>query len=37
MNRIIYEVRDDTAYIHVVCDARRDLQSLLMKRIVSPS
>lgn len=37
MNRIIYEVRGDTAYIHMVCDTRRDLQSLLMKRIVSPS
>jgi len=34
MNRIIYEVRDDTAYIHLVCDTRRDLKSLLMKRIV---
>lgn len=37
MNRIIYEVRADTAFIHIVCDTRRDLQSLLMKRIVSPS
>ena len=36
MNRIIYEVREDTAYIHIVCDTRRDLQGLLMKRIVSP-
>ncbi|CAN5606214.1 type II toxin-antitoxin system RelE/ParE family toxin [soil metagenome] len=35
MNRVIYEVRGDTAYIHIICDARRDLQSLLMKRIVS--
>jgi len=37
MNRIIYEVRGDMAYIHMVCDTRRDLQSLLMKRIVSSS
>ena len=37
MNRIIYEVREDTAYIHIVCDTRRNLQSLLIKRIVSPS
>lgn len=36
MNRIIYELRDDTAYIHIVCDSRRDLQGLLMKRIVNP-
>ena len=37
MNRIIYEMRDETVYIHIVCDTRRDLQGLLMKRIVSPS
>ena len=36
MNRIIYELRDDTAYIHIVCDSRRDLQGLLMRRIVNP-
>lgn len=35
MNRIIYEARADTVYIHIVCDTRRDLQGLLMKRIVS--
>ena len=34
MNRIIYEVRGNTAYIHLVCDTRRDLKGLLMKRIV---
>ncbi|RQO64469.1 plasmid stabilization protein [Variovorax sp. KBW07] len=34
MNRIIYEVRVDAAYIHLVCDARRDLKSLLMRRLV---
>ncbi|MDP9878889.1 plasmid stabilization system protein ParE [Variovorax boronicumulans] len=34
MNRIIYEVRLDTAYIHVVCDTRRDLKGLLMRRLV---
>lgn len=34
MNRIVYEVRGDTAYIHLVCDTRRDLKALLMKRIV---
>lgn len=36
MNRIIYEVRDGTAFIHIVCDTRRDLHGLLMKRIVHP-
>lgn len=35
MNRIIYEVRADTAYIQVVCDTRRDLKGLLMRRMVS--
>jgi toxin ParE1/3/4 len=34
MNRIIYEVRDGVAYIHVICDTRKDLRSLLMKRIL---
>ncbi|AZC28399.1 type II toxin-antitoxin system RelE/ParE family toxin [Pseudomonas chlororaphis] len=34
MNRIIYEVRDATVYIHVIADTRRDLQSLLMKRLL---
>jgi len=34
MNRIIYEVRADTAYIHIVCDTRRDLKGLLMRRMV---
>jgi len=37
MNRLIYELSDDTIYIHIVCDARRDLQGLLMKRIVDPA
>jgi len=37
MNRIIYEQRGDALYIHIVCDARRELQGLLMKRIVTSS
>jgi len=37
LKRIIYEQRGDTVYIHIVCDARRDLQGILMKRIVNPS
>lgn len=34
MNRVIYEVRSGTVYIHVICDTRRDLQSLLMARLL---
>lgn len=37
MNRIIYELRDDTAYIHLVCDTRRDMKSLLTRRILTGS
>lgn len=36
MNRIIYELRDNTAYIHIVCDTRRDLKDLLMTRVLRP-
>ncbi len=34
MNRIIYEVRQNTVYIHVIVDARRDMPSFLMRRLV---
>lgn len=34
MNRIIYEVRQDTIYIHIITDARRDLTSLLTRRLL---
>lgn len=33
MNRIIYEVRQDTIYIHIVCDTRKDMKTLLTKRL----
>lgn len=33
-NRIIYEVRQDTIYIHLVVDSRRDLSSFLLRRLV---
>jgi plasmid stabilization system protein ParE len=33
-NRVIYEVRDDALYIHVVTDTRRDLRTLLQKRLL---
>lgn len=34
MNRIIYEVRQDTIYIHVVVDARREMSALLTRRLL---
>jgi toxin ParE1/3/4 len=34
MNRIIYEVRQQTIYIHIVCDTRKDMKSLLTKRLL---
>ena len=36
-NRIIYEVRQDAIYIHVVCDTRKDMKALLLKRILGAS
>jgi plasmid stabilization system protein ParE len=33
-NRVIYEVRDGTIYIHVITDTRRDLRTLLQKRLL---
>ncbi len=34
MNRMIYEVRQDVIYIHIVVDARRDMNSLLTRRLL---
>lgn len=34
MNRIIYEVRTETIYIHIVCDTRRDMRTLLSRRLL---
>ena len=34
INRIIYEVRQDTIYIHVIVDARRDMNALLTRRLL---
>ena len=34
LNRIIYEVRQQTVYIHMVCDTRKDMKSLLTKRLL---
>lgn len=33
-NRIIYEVRQEIIYIHIVCDTRKDMKSLLTKRLL---
>ena len=33
-NRIIYEIRDDTIYVHLIIDQRRDLTALLQKIIL---
>ncbi|MFS8975599.1 type II toxin-antitoxin system RelE/ParE family toxin [Cupriavidus necator] len=34
MNRIIYEVREEVIYIHIVCDTRRDMRTLLSRRLL---
>ena len=34
MNRVISEVRGPTLYIHIVCDTRKDMQSLLTRRLL---
>ena len=34
MNRIIYEHRADMAYVHVICDVRRDLRAVLLRRLL---
>ena len=34
MNRVIYEIRQETIYIHIVCDSRRDMQGLLNRRMM---
>ena len=34
MNRIIYEVRQDTVFIHLIVDTRRDIASVLMRRLI---
>ncbi len=34
MNRIIYEVRREIIYMHIVCDTRKDMKSILARRFV---
>lgn len=33
--RIMYQIADTVVYIHLVCDRRRDMQSLLARRLLS--
>jgi plasmid stabilization system protein ParE len=33
-NRIIYEVRQETIYIHIICDTRKDMKTLLARRLL---
>lgn len=35
MNRVIYEIKDQTIYIHIITDTRRDLKQLAQKRLLS--
>lgn len=34
MNRIVYEIRDEIIYVHLICDTRRELQGLLTRRLL---
>lgn len=34
MNRIIYEVRQETIYVHIICDTRKDMKALLTRRLL---
>ena len=34
MNRVIYEVRQEVIYIHIVVDTRRDMNALLTRRLL---
>jgi toxin ParE1/3/4 len=33
--RVIYQVRSDRVYVHLIADGRRDLQTLLSRRLLS--
>lgn len=34
MNRVIYEMRGQTIYVHIIADTRKSLPALLMKRLL---
>lgn len=33
-NRIVYETRGERIFVHLVCDVRRDLRDVLLRRLV---
>ena len=35
MNRIIYEIRSDVVYLHIICDSRREMKAMLTKRLLT--
>lgn len=37
LNRIIYEIRQEVVFVHAVVDVRRDMVSLLTKRLLRSS
>jgi len=36
MNRVIYEVRQEIVYIHIIADTRKDMKTLLTQRLLRP-
>ncbi|MFO2463110.1 type II toxin-antitoxin system RelE/ParE family toxin [Pseudomonas sp. 15FMM2] len=34
MNRVIYEIRGQIIYIHIIADTRKSLQALLLKNLI---
>ncbi|MFW9079153.1 type II toxin-antitoxin system RelE/ParE family toxin [Pseudomonas sp. P2757] len=34
LNRVIYEVREQIVYVHIIADTRKNLPTLLMKRLL---
>ncbi|WP_219266427.1 type II toxin-antitoxin system RelE/ParE family toxin [Pseudomonas sp. Xaverov 259] len=34
MNRIIYEIREQIIYVHIIADTRKNLQALLLKNLI---
>jgi plasmid stabilization system protein ParE len=34
MNRVIYEVRQEIIYIHIIADTRKDMKTLLTQRLL---
>ncbi|NUU36790.1 type II toxin-antitoxin system RelE/ParE family toxin [Pseudomonas sp. C2B4] len=34
MNRVIYEIREQAVFVHIIADTRKSLPTLLMKRLL---